>query len=260
MQQGIDMMKLKQIGPATLLGVLALALAACSSEPGTRAVRTMELDELAIDGRLPAVKPEGVIVTRGKREEHESGPPPYGYIKIIGEPVPNWTWGGAQTRTGLSWTFIGPKPMASEYWSGEGNAGGHVAAIAPHPTDPNTVYLAANTGGVWKTTDAGANWTPLTDQLSILNHGAIAIDPSNPNVIYIGSGSTHSGSSGDGLFKSTDAGATWSRIGTTTDVGSQINRVVVHPQSPGTLHVTGSGGYYRTLNGGGTWTRIISAA
>ncbi len=254
------MMKLKQIGPATLLGVLALALAACSSEPGTRAVRTMELDELAIDGRLPAVKPEGVIVTRGKREEHESGPPPYGYIKVIGEPVPNWTWGGAQTRTGLSWTFIGPKPMASEYWSGEGNAGGHVAAIAPHPSDPNTVYLAANTGGVWKTTDAGANWTPLTDQLSILNHGAIAIDPSNPNVIYIGSGSTHSGSSGDGLFKSTDAGATWSRIGTTTDVGSQINRVVVHPQSPGTLHVTGSGGYYRTLNGGGTWTRIISAA
>ena len=107
------MKTLNQIGSVSLAGLLALGLGGCSLEPGET---TMELDELAVDGRLPAVKPAGIIVTRGAREEHESGPPPYGYIKIIGEPVPNWTWGGAQTRSGLNWTFIGPKPMASEYY------------------------------------------------------------------------------------------------------------------------------------------------
>ncbi len=250
-------LKLNRIGSASLLGVLALSLGACAGEFGGR---EMELDELAVDGRLPAVKPAGIIVDRGEREENESGPPPYGYIKIIGEPVPNWTWGGSQARSGLNWTFIGPRPMASEYWSGEGNAGGHIAAIAPHPTDPNTCYIAADSGGIWKTTDAGANWTPLTDQLSIMNHDAIAIAPSAPNTIYIGTGSTHSGSTGDGIFKSTDAGATWTRVGTAAQTGGKQNCIVVHPLSPGTVHVTAANGYYRSLDGGATWTRIITSA
>jgi len=246
---------------AGVAGALVLfAAAGCSTDGGVQMVSKESLRDK--HARLPAVKPAGVQLVRSEKD-WETGPPPYGYIKIIGEPVPNWKppHDDFETRYApLAWTFIGPKPMSSEYWSGEGNAGGHINAIAPHPTDANTVYIAADSGGVWKTTDGGTNWVPLTDQLSIMNHGALAIDPQNPNTVYAGTGAYQSGSSGDGIFRSLDAGATWNQIATVAQVGNQITEIVVHPTNSNTIHVTGSSGYYRSLDGGTSWSQRLSGA
>lgn len=190
------------------------------------------------------------------------GPPPPGYWKIVGEPVPNWTPGGGYgDRTGVfSWTFLGPRPISGEYWSGRANASGRVVSIAPHPTNGNICYLASASGGVWKTTDAGMNWNPITDELSILNHGVVALDPVNPNIVYVGTGEYQTNSNGDGLFRSLDAGATWTRIATTSQVGNRCSGIIIDPTNTQRIHVTGSGGYYRSTDGGANWTRILSSA
>ena len=80
---------------------------------------------------------------------------------------------------GLDWTFLGPRPMTGEYWSSNRDAGGRVSCVAPHPTDPGIAYAAAAQGGVWKTTDGGATWTVLTESLSSISSGWLAIDPLN---------------------------------------------------------------------------------
>ncbi|MCC6675604.1 MAG: hypothetical protein IT436_00545 [Phycisphaerales bacterium] len=245
-------------GAACVVGVVMVG--GCSAGPGVERDRVSLRDA---DGRLPGVKPGGVVFVKADEDEaHEAGPAPYGYIRIIGEPDPNWrpggTGGAGGTRAGLMWEFIGPRPISSEYWSGEGNAGGRVVAIAPHPTDANTCYIAAASGGVWKTTDGGTNWTPLTDGLSIMNSGAIAVDPSDPDTVYYGTGEYGDGSTGDGLFRSTDAGATWERIATSAQLGTQVTDIAVHPTDSSILHVTGRNGYWRSTDGGANWSQLLT--
>ncbi|HUU82913.1 MAG TPA: hypothetical protein VM243_05350 [Phycisphaerae bacterium] len=192
------------------------------------------------------------------RQKTSYGPPPPGYIKIRGEAVPNWKPSdmlpGLRSSSPLSWYSVGPKPITDEYWSGNDDASGRVVALAPHPTDPDTVYIGAASGGIWKTTDGGALWTTLTDELANLNHGALALDPSDPQVVYAGTGEYTTGSTGDGLFRSPDGGATWTRFATKAQVGSTCASVAVHPTDPLTVHVTGGSGYRRTTNGGASWT------
>ncbi|QOJ00120.1 MAG: hypothetical protein HRU70_06315 [Phycisphaeraceae bacterium] len=203
-----------------------------------------------------AVKPEGLIVERRTR----MGPPPPGHIRITGEPVPDWDPTRPEARAyPLAWTFIGPGPITNEGWSGGRNAGGRVVSIAPHPTDPATCYIGSASGGVWKTTNAGMTWTPLTDTLPILNHGAVALDPQNPETVYAATGEYQTGSSGDGVFRSTDGGATWTRVATRLQVDGQASGLVVDPTNSNIIHVTTSAGYSRTTNGGATWSRRIAA-
>ncbi len=251
-------------GLAAVAGLAGAAMLGGCSADGDAGPRLVMKNELRVGdwARLPAVKPEGVKLHRDEKD-WETGPPPYGYIKIIGEPVPNWKPPQEEFETRyspLAWTFIGPQPMSSEYWSGEGNAGGHINGIAPHPTDPNTCYIAADSGGVWKTTNGGTTWTPLTDQLSIMNHGCVALDPQSPNTVYIGTGAYQSGTSGDGIFRSTDGGATWTQIATTGQVGTQVNEIAVHPTNSNIIHAATSSGYYRSLDGGATWSQRLSSA
>src|SRR5262249_1625932 len=122
---------------------------------------------------------------------------------------------------GASWTNIGPAPL----FEGDVEAG-RITAIASHPTDSNTIYVATASGGVWKTTDAGRDWAPLTDNQASLNTGAIAIAHSNPDVIYAGPGEPTLGPSklaisrdniyyGVGVLKSLDGGASWTLEGAT---------------------------------------------
>lgn len=91
--------------------------------------------------------------------ERRMGPPPPGYIRIVGHPMPGWT--PAHEASGVlsvqNWQPLGPRPIIEEYWSGTDDASGRVVSLAPHPTDPGTVYVASASGGVWKTTDAGAS-------------------------------------------------------------------------------------------------------
>lgn len=191
------------------------------------------------------------------------GPPPPGYIKIVGNPVPDWQpadmiAGPRGGSTVLNWYPIGPRPILNEVWSGNNDASGRVVSIAPHPTDPNTVYIASASGGVWKTIDGGAIWFPLTDELAILNHGCVALDPANPDTVYVGTGEYTTLSKGAGLFRSTDGGATWQQIANTAQVGTQCSGIIVDPTFPQRVHVAGRGGYHRTDDSGTTWNTFLS--
>jgi hypothetical protein len=117
----------------------------------------------------------------------------------------------------LSWTLIGPQPTnpLSISFAGAPTVSGRVTALAVDPTNPSVVYLGAAEGGVWKTTNGGTSWTPLTDAQVSLAVGSIAIDPSNYTTVYVGTGEENFGADayfGAGILKSTDGGGTWTNL------------------------------------------------
>jgi photosystem II stability/assembly factor-like uncharacterized protein len=179
----------------------------------------------------------------------------------------------------FSWTPIGPAPITNTFPTFVQTASGRITGIGTDPTDPNTIYVAAAGGGVWKTTDAGASWTPLTDNQATLVMGAIAIAPSDPNTIYAGTGEANYGPSkialraerifsGDGVLKSTDGGATWTLLGSDVFFRRTISRIVIDPNDPNTVYVavgalafdglTGNTGIWKSTDGGNTWSDMIN--
>jgi photosystem II stability/assembly factor-like uncharacterized protein len=156
---------------------------------------------------------------------------------------------------GLQWRMIGPF------------RGGRVVAVAGVPGDGATFYFGSVGGGIWKTTDAGVTWTPIFDGQPIASIGALVVAPSNPNVMYVGSGESDIRadlSSGDGVYKSQDGGATWKNIGLSDS--RQISRIVVDPHNADTVYVGVLGhaygpnqerGVYKSTDGGNTWTHVL---
>ncbi|HEV2179341.1 MAG TPA: glycosyl hydrolase, partial [Gemmatimonadaceae bacterium] len=154
----------------------------------------------------------------------------------------------------LKWRFIGP----------EGN---RADAIAGVPGDPNIYYAGAASGGVWKTTDGGAHWNPIFDDQPVQSIGSIAVAPSDPNVVYVGTGEPYIRSHisvGWGMFKSTDAGKSWSRAG--LENTGRISRIAIDPSDPNRLFVAALGtaygpepdrGVFRSTDGGKTWTKVL---
>jgi photosystem II stability/assembly factor-like uncharacterized protein len=161
----------------------------------------------------------------------------------------------------MSWTFIGGRPVTSEYWSGNNDAGGRVVSIACHPTSAGTAYIATASGGIWKTTDTGANWAPMTDNSSNLNHGAVEVDRNFPTAVYAGGGEYTTGSTGNGLQRSLDSGVTWSALGSAATLGDQCSGIAVVPgasaNAPAAIHWTGSAGYRRSTTGGLSWSATV---
>jgi len=146
--------------------------------------------------------------------------------------------------------------------------GGRVTAVAGIPNQPNVYYFGATGGGVWKTTDGGVNWSPVSDDFFKTGSvGGIGVSESDPNVLYVGMGESPvrgNVSHGDGVYKSTDAGKTWKFVG----LGDtrQIGRVRVHPKNPDIAYVAALGhlwasnqerGVFRTKDGGKTWQKIL---
>lgn len=178
-----------------------------------------------------------------------------------------------------SWSFMGPAPLdwgASSF----GLVSGRMLDIATHPTDPNTWYVATAGGGVWKTANAGTSWAPLTDAQPINFMGSIAIAPSNPNVIYAGSGEATWGPSkkilnrdniyyGRGVLKSTDAGSTWTLLGSTEFFRRSIGKIVVDPINANIVYLAvgaeannglpGNTGIWKTTDGGLNWTNTTTS-
>ena len=145
--------------------------------------------------------------------------------------------------------------------------GGRTKAAAGVPDQPHTFYIGVVNGGVWKTTDAGRTWIPIFDDQPTGSIGAIAVAPSDPNIVYVGSGEGLQRpdlSTGDGIYKSTDAGRTWTRLGLRD--GQQIPQIVVHPTDPNRLWVAVLGhpygpneerGVFRSTDGGRTFARVL---
>ncbi|MGC2694193.1 MAG: glycosyl hydrolase [Candidatus Angelobacter sp.] len=155
----------------------------------------------------------------------------------------------------MSWRQVGPF------------RGGRVLAVTGVPGEPNVFYFGAAAGGVWKSTDAGANWQPLFDKQPIASIGAIAVAPSDHNIIYVGSGEAcirGNISYGNGVYKSLDAGKTWKNIGLKDT--RHIGAVIVDPRNPNIVFVAALGhaygpneerGVFRTTDGGATWQKVL---
>ena len=208
--------------------------------------------------------PLAEISTRSPRDRTGFGPPPYRYWRIMGDVVTDemraLEWNN-DTPAPMQWNFIGPRPVSNEYWSGTNNAGGRVASIACHPTLAGTAYAASASGGIWKTSDAGATWVAASDGSANLNHGVVALDNAFPDAVYAGTGEYPTGSNGAGLLRSLDGGATWTVLATNGTLGPTCSGLALVPGKsaalPAAIHWTGDGGYKRSINGGATWTTPI---
>ena len=163
---------------------------------------------------------------------------------------------GGPQPDGLAFRFLGPV------------VGNRVASIAGVPGDPSIYYAGAASGGVWKTTDGGLRWNPVSDSMPVQAIGALAVAPSDPNIVWAGTGEAwairDSDVIGDGMYKSVDAGRTWVHMG--LDATGRIGRILVHPTNPDIVFACAIGritapqqerGVYRTSDGGKNWDRVL---
>ncbi len=162
----------------------------------------------------------------------------------------------AAAMDSATWTLIGPKPTGTGTVS---VTSGRVNSIAIDPRDNNVVYIGAAEGGVWKTTDGGLNWTPLTDSQASLANGSIALDPRNPDTVYVGTGEENfngDGYYGAGILKSIDAGKTWTNI-LGPFLRDRIGSMAVSPSIDGLVLCAAQSGIWRSADGGATWSRVL---
>src|SRR5438067_8487360 len=164
--------------------------------------------------------------------------------------------GGGASPDALSFRFLGPV------------VGNRVASITGVPGDPSIYYAGAASGGVWKTTDGGGHWTPVSDSMPVAAIGALAVAPSDPSIVWAGTGEAwairDSDVIGDGIYKSVDAGKTWAHAG--LDETGRIGRITVHPTNPDIVFACAIGritgrqperGVFRTTDGGEHWERVL---
>ncbi len=162
----------------------------------------------------------------------------------------------AGTFAGLKLRSNGPALMA-----------GRIADIAVHPRDQSTWYVAVGSGNVWKTTNAGTTWTPIFDDQGSYSIGCVTIDPSRPEIVWVGTGENVGGRHvgyGDGVYRSVDGGVTWEKMG--LEDSEHIGNIVVHPEDSNTVYVAAQGplwsaggdrGLFKTTDGGATWEKLL---
>jgi photosystem II stability/assembly factor-like uncharacterized protein len=183
---------------------------------------------------------------------------PLAFVAIFAVPSPAWSQDAGipapSLYESLHWRFIGP----------EGN---RFSAAAGIPGDPHTYYVGAASGGIYKTTDGGVHWDAIFDEQPVQSIGALAVSESDPNVVWAGTGEgkirSHI-SLGEGVFRSTDAGKTWTRMG--LERTGRVPRLVIHPTNPEIVLVCALGhaygpqterGVFRTNDGGETWEQVL---
>jgi photosystem II stability/assembly factor-like uncharacterized protein len=171
-------------------------------------------------------------------------------------PLAQQRGGGGPRAEAFQFRFLGPA------------VGNRVASVAGVPGDPYTYYAGAASGGVWKTIDGGTRWTPIADSIPVAAIGALAVAPSDPKIVWAGTGEAWAirdiDVMGDGVYKSVDAGQTWTHMG--LDETGRIARVLVHPTNPNIVFVCAVGrttgpqkerGIFRTADGGQHWDQVL---
>ncbi len=163
----------------------------------------------------------------------------------------------AATFSGLTLRSLGPAVTS-----------GRVVGFAVHPSDRSHYYVAAASGGVWKTTNAGTTWTPIFDGEGSYSIGTVVLDSKNPNVVWVGTGENNSQRSvgyGDGVYRSDDGGRSWKNIGLKTS--EHIGRIVIDPRNSNIVYVAAQGplwgpggdrGLFKTTDGGQSWKKILA--
>ncbi len=158
----------------------------------------------------------------------------------------------------MVWQYIGPQNVSGRCTD--------IAVVTPK-NENFTIYVAAASGGVWKTVNEGTTWEPVFDQAASTSIGDVTIAPSNSDIVWIGTGEANifrSSMAGCGVYKSTDAGKTWTHMGLTDT--NTIPRIIIHPRNPDIVYVAASGhewthnaerGVYKTTDGGKTWEKIL---
>lgn len=227
-----------------ILFILTGLTLAQSSEPEGEAPESIIQRELFIRNRRAGgpgkILPEDVYTKAMERK------------KIIVEASKN------DNINAVSWVSVNPSGMFYNF-DGVNYISGRTNSMAFHPTDPNTFYIGAAGGGVWKTTNGGLNWTVLTDGLSNISSGCIVINPLNPNTLYYGTGELNfslDSKYGEGIFKSTDAGVSWINISSSSTVGTYVSQIAIDPVNTQTLYAGSNLGLFKSTDGGTSWTKI----
>jgi photosystem II stability/assembly factor-like uncharacterized protein len=163
----------------------------------------------------------------------------------------------AKAFNGLEFRSIGPALMS-----------GRIADIAVHPGNFSTWYVAVGSGGVWKTTNSGTTWTPIFDDQPSYSIGCVVLDPTNPEIVWVGTGENVGGRHvgfGDGVYKSLDGGSSWKNVGVANS--QHISEIIVDPTDSNTVYVASQGplwspggerGVYKTTDGGTTWKQVLA--
>jgi len=279
--------------------------AASSSVPATRAdtaavdppyyslqqlKRWIEREKQQAKTRVKVLEESGVSLSPTQRRKLEEGPEYmealWDYLYVRAYPNDSVDWlayiRAAEQRdqmadmflpmSGTRWEFVGPRNASPPYrtYFGTAAVSGRVNAVAYDPVNPNIYYMGAPQGGVWKTTDGGQTWQPLTDYWQFLQVACIAVHPTDPNILYVGTGDFQGWMRpfSQGIMKSTDGGQTWRRLGDLVFGNRCVSDIVIDPENPNILTVcTGWGPYqnvpgdiWRSTDGGESWTRVSNVS
>jgi PKD repeat protein len=171
-------------------------------------------------------------------------------------PVTEWNsyknsnLSSTNTTEAGNWVPLGPAGWTRT--SGWNPGTGRLTCIAIHPANQNIIYVSSPGGGIWKTSNGGANWQPLTDNNSLwMSVFSLTIDPSNQNIVY-------AGTSNGQLIKSTDAGSTWNTTG--AGPAGTIRKILVHPSNSNVVFACATNGIFRSVNGGTSWTQVLTSS
>ena len=187
-----------------------------------------------------------------KKGKGKEAPPP----AAAETPAPQAGTGYAVAMENLQWRELGPAIM-----------GGRIDDFAVVESDPHIVYVGVASGGVWKTTNDGTTWQPIFDKESVSTIGAVSVAPSDPSIVWVGTGEANnrqSSSWGNGVYKSMDAGKTWTHLG--LEETHHIGRIAIHPTNPNVVYVAAEGrlwgaskerGVYKTTDGGKSWSLVL---
>ena len=180
----------------------------------------------------------------------------------------------------FSWTLVFAQGSKNDIWADENFDGlefrsigpalmsGRIADIAIHPKDESIWYIAVGSGGVWKTVNAGVTWTPIFDDQGSYSIGCVTIDPSNPHIVWVGTGEDQGGRHfgyGDGVYRSEDGGKSWTNMGLKDS--EHVSKIVIHPNDSNIIYVASQGplwskggdrGVFKSTDGGKNWSLILS--